>query len=79
MASGAFFLSSSFSSSTIILLFYTDPGTGSLIWQLLLASLIGGVFYVRHMARRVKERIAASKRNDPTAEFVNEADSESAN
>jgi hypothetical protein len=73
MAYGAFFLFSSFSSSNIILLFYTDPGTGSLIWQLLLASVIGGVFYVRHMARRVKERIDAPKRNNSSA------DSESAN
>ena len=78
MVYGVFLLSSSFSSSSVILLFYTDPGTGSLIWQLLLASVIGGVFYVRHVARRVKERFAAHKRNNSSAEFVNQTDSESA-
>ena len=29
---------------TLILL-YTDPGTGTLIWQLILAALFGGLFY----------------------------------
>ncbi|HEV7396621.1 MAG TPA: hypothetical protein VGN86_08940 [Pyrinomonadaceae bacterium] len=69
MVDGAIFLSSNLSSSGITLLFYTDPGTGSLVWQLLLASFIGGVFYVRLMARKVKERFAASRRNDSPNEL----------
>ncbi|HEX8474835.1 MAG TPA: hypothetical protein VF666_12455 [Pyrinomonadaceae bacterium] len=36
-------------------LLYTDPGTGSLIWQLLIAAVFGGLFYVR----RIKEAVAA--------------------
>lgn len=78
MVDGAIFLSSKLSSSGITLLFYTDPGTGSLVWQLLLASFIGGVFYVRLMARRVKERLGASRRNESPGE-LDPTDSKSAN
>ncbi|HYG82405.1 MAG TPA: hypothetical protein VD861_18555 [Pyrinomonadaceae bacterium] len=38
---------------TLILL-YTDPGTGTLILQLLAAGLIGAAFYARQFARRAK-------------------------
>lgn len=34
------------------LLLYADPGSGALIWQLIVAALIGGAFYLR----RFKER-----------------------
>ena len=37
---------------TLILL-YTDPGTGTLIWQLILAALFGGLFYVRRLRDRL--------------------------
>lgn len=26
---------------------YTDPGSGALIWQMLMAGFVGGLFYVR--------------------------------
>lgn len=32
---------------------YTDPGSGALLWQLLLASFFGGLFYARSFIRRV--------------------------
>jgi hypothetical protein len=31
------------------LFLYTDPGSGTLIWQLLLAAFFGGMFYVRRL------------------------------
>jgi len=36
---------------------YTDPGYGTLIWQLLLAGFFGGAFYFR----RVKEFLSRRK------------------
>jgi hypothetical protein len=31
------------------LFLYTDPGSGTLVWQLLLAAFFGGMFYVRRL------------------------------
>jgi len=28
---------------------YTDPGTGALIWQMLVAAAVGGLFYFRRL------------------------------
>jgi hypothetical protein len=33
--------------------FYTDPGSGALVWQLLVASFFGVLFYVRTFIRRI--------------------------
>lgn len=35
---------------------YTDPGSGMLLWQLLMASFIGGLFYFRQGWCWVKEK-----------------------
>jgi hypothetical protein len=32
---------------------YTDPGSGALVWQLLVASFFGILFYVRSFIRRI--------------------------
>jgi hypothetical protein len=32
---------------------YTDPGSGALLWQLLIASFFGALFYARSFIRRV--------------------------
>ena len=37
-----------------LMLLYTDPGTGTLILQLLAAGFIGAAFYARQFARRAK-------------------------
>jgi hypothetical protein len=39
-------------------LLYTDPGSGTLIWQLLLAAVFGGMFYLR----RLKEFLVRRKK-----------------
>ena len=42
------FLLASLKHSTVIYSFiYTDPGSGTLIWQLLLAAFFGAAFYFR--------------------------------
>jgi hypothetical protein len=40
----------------IAFLFYTDPGSGTLIWQLVLAAFFGGMFYVRKLKDLVQRR-----------------------
>jgi hypothetical protein len=32
---------------------YIDPGSGALLWQVLLAAIIGAVFYIRSICRLV--------------------------
>ena len=43
-------------------LLYADPGSGALAWQLLLSLLVGAMFYVRTVTRKVKAFIADRKR-----------------
>jgi len=52
-------------------LLYTDPGAGSLLWQLLLASFIGGAFYVRLMARRIRQRMTGFRKAEETSDLLN--------
>lgn len=42
-----------------ILLLYTDPGTGAMLWQLLTAAVIGAAFYFRHYTIKIKEVFSA--------------------
>jgi hypothetical protein len=48
----ALLINSSFST----FLFYTDPGSGTLVWQLLLAAFFGGMFYVRRLKDLITQR-----------------------
>jgi len=41
---------------------YTDPGSGALLWQLLLASFFGAAFYARFLTRSIRERVLSLKR-----------------
>jgi hypothetical protein len=45
-----------------LLFFYTDPGAGALLWQLLVASLVGGAFYARLLIRQLKARVNGQKK-----------------
>lgn len=40
--------------NSTLLIFYTDPGTGAMLWQLLAAAFIGGAFYFRHYLAKLK-------------------------
>ena len=35
---------------------YTDPGTGALIWQVLVAGFVGALFYLRKLASWIKTK-----------------------
>jgi hypothetical protein len=37
---------------------YTDPGSGALVWQLLVASFFGGLFYIRSFIRRITAKMS---------------------
>ncbi len=33
---------------------YSDPGSGALIWQMMVASLFGGMFYFRKVVEKIR-------------------------
>lgn len=47
-----------------LILLYTDPGTGAMIWQLLVAAGLGAAFYFRHYFSRVRALFSARKHRD---------------
>ena len=47
---------------------YTDPGTGALIWQMLIAASVGVMFYARRALNWVRELFG--KRRPPSAPGV---------
>jgi hypothetical protein len=40
---------------------YTDPGSGALIWQLLVASFVGGLFYIRSFIRIITAKMSGRR------------------
>jgi hypothetical protein len=40
---------------------YTDPGSGALIWQLLVASFVGGLFYIRSFIRSITSKMSGRR------------------
>ena len=36
---------------------YGDPGSGALLWQLLLAAFFGGMFYIRRIVSWVRDKL----------------------
>ncbi len=45
----------------MLFLFYADPGSGALIWQLLLAAFFGLIFYARFYYRKMKALVSLRK------------------
>jgi hypothetical protein len=41
---------------------YLDPGSGSLLWQALIAALFGGMFYFRRFIAQVKAWIGVGRK-----------------
>jgi len=64
MVENAIFALSLHSGNSIhfLLFLYTDPGSGALLWQLMLAAFIGIAFYARVFIRQVKTRLASFRR-----------------
>lgn len=50
---------------------YADPGSGILLWQLLLAGLAGVVYHIRCLLRRRSN--ASNRKTEPTPRSGNEA------
>jgi hypothetical protein len=44
-----------------IFLFYTDPGSGALLLQLIIASLVGGLFYFRKIKDKIFGKSSSKK------------------
>jgi membrane associated rhomboid family serine protease len=44
---------------------YVEPGSGALLWQMMIAGLVGGVFYVRRISRWITERLQGSRKPAP--------------
>ena len=40
---------------------YTDPGSGALVWQLLVASFVGGLFYIRSFIRKISAKMSSRR------------------
>jgi hypothetical protein len=40
---------------------YTDPGSGAMLWQLLLATILSAVFTVRYFFQRIKSKVSRVK------------------
>ncbi|HEY6403247.1 MAG TPA: hypothetical protein VI479_17635 [Blastocatellia bacterium] len=52
-------------------LLYTDPGSGALVWQLLVASFFGILFYLRAFIRRIAA-IMSDRKSRPSMEEINQ-------
>ncbi len=57
-----------FLSLNTILLFYTDPGSGALVFQLILATLLGGLFYFRKLKDFIFRKSSATSDKKTLAE-----------
>jgi uncharacterized membrane-anchored protein len=44
--------------------FYTDPGTGALILQLLVAAFLGAVFYLRYFTKRARNLFSRKRKDE---------------
>jgi hypothetical protein len=44
---------------------YTDPGSGALIWQLLMASFVGILFYVKSIYAWVLAKFNKTPKSEP--------------
>lgn len=38
---------------------YVDPGSGTLLWQLLVSAIFGGLFFIRQARETLKRKISA--------------------
>jgi hypothetical protein len=54
-----------------LVLLYTDPGSGALVWQLLVASFFGILFYLRAFIRRIAAMMS-DRKSRPSSEEINQ-------
>jgi hypothetical protein len=46
-------------------LLYIDPGSGSYLVQMIIASVLAGLFYIKGIWWKIKSRFLKTKKNDP--------------
>lgn len=46
---------------------YTDPGSGALLWQIGVAAIFGGLFYVKRALDWVQGRFSRNSADEPPA------------
>lgn len=51
-----------------VIFLYTDPGTGTLIIQLLIAAFFGALFYIRFFVRRAQGFFTRKKKTEDNLE-----------
>ena len=54
---------------------YTDPGSGALLWQMMLAAFFGSMFYVRRFINWFNSRKGKTAIRNPQSEIRNNDDS----
>lgn len=59
-----------------LMLLYTDPGTGTLILQLLIAAFFGAFFYIRFFTRRARSFFFRQRKPDANLEKPQQTDLE---
>ena len=52
--STSFFVAAATFSCRIMMLFYSDPGSGAMLWQMIAAFFVGGLFYVTFAYNKMK-------------------------
>lgn len=45
---------------------YIDPGTGSYLFQFVIAGLLGGTYFMRGYIVKIKDRVTGKKENNKT-------------
>ena len=43
--------------TNLLAFLYADPGSGMLVWQLLTAVILGSLFHIKTIARKIREAI----------------------
>jgi hypothetical protein len=59
-----------------LMLLYTDPGTGTLILQLLIAAFFGAFFYIRFFTRRARSFFFRQRKPDANSDNPQQTDLE---
>ncbi len=49
---------------------YGDPGSGALLWQLLLAAMFGGMFYIRRVTSWIRKKFSRKDAEPPDHEVA---------
>ena len=62
-----------------LLFFYTDPGSGALLFQLIMATLLGGLFYFRKLKDLIfnRNKTKETSKEVPVSSELNVAEKQS--